>query len=101
MDDLRLILLLFGAGVVAAVYAWTRFNFLKKKSAHRTVPVSKGRVTEEPDDAAIQQELERMQHVMDGKDPSATQDVPGLQDVRIVIIWYNIVSDPISYFRLY
>ena len=86
MDDLRLILLLFGAGVIAAVYAWTRFNSLKKKSAHRTGPVSSGRAIEEPDDAAIQQELERMQNVMNGKESPAVQSTPGLQEERIIII---------------
>ena len=86
MDDLRLILLLFGAGVVAAVYAWTRFNSLKKKSAHRTAPPGNGRTADEPDDAAIQQELERMQNVMDGKEPPAARDAPGRQDESIVII---------------
>jgi len=86
MDNLRLILLLFGAGVVAAVYAWTRFNSLKKKSAHRTGPVSSGRAIDEPDDAAIQQELERMQNVMSGKESSAVQSTPGLQEERIIIV---------------
>ena len=86
MDTLRLILLLFGAGVIAAVYAWTRFNSLKKKSAHRTGPVSSGRAIEEPDDAAIQQELERMQNVMNGKESPAVQSTPGLQEERIIII---------------
>ena len=86
MNDLRLILLLFGAGVVAAVYAWTRFNSLKKKSAHRTGPVSSGRAIDEPDDAAIQQELERMQNVMSGKESSAVQSTPGLQEERIIIV---------------
>jgi len=86
MDTLRLILLLFGAGVIAAVYAWTRFNSLKKKSAHRTGPVSSGRATDEPDDAAIQQELERMQNVMNGKESPAVQSTPGLQEERIIII---------------
>ena len=86
MDDLRLILLLFGAGLVAAVYAWTRFNSLKKKSAHRTGPVSSGRAIDEPDDAAIQQELERMQNVMSGKESPAVQSTPGLQEERIIIV---------------
>ena len=86
MNDLRLILLLFGAGVIAAVYAWTRFNSLKKKSAHRTGPVSSGHAIDEPDDAAIQQELERMQNVMDGKEPPAAQNATGLQDESIIII---------------
>jgi cell division protein ZipA len=87
MDDLRLILLLFGAGVIAAVYAWTRFNSRKRKSAHRTEPVSSGRIVDEPDDVAIQQELERMQSVMDGKEePPAARYAPEVQDERIVII---------------
>jgi cell division protein ZipA len=86
MDDLRLILLLFGAGVVAAVYAWTRFNSLKRKSAHRTGPVKSERVIDEPDDAAIQQELERMQNVMDGKEQHAGQYVQEVPDESIVII---------------
>jgi cell division protein ZipA len=63
MEDLRLILLLFGAGVVAVVYA-----------------------IDEPDDAAIQQELERMQNVMDGKAPPAARNAPGGQDESIVVI---------------
>jgi hypothetical protein len=86
MEDLRLILLLFGAGVVAVVYAWTRFQPWKRKSAHRAEPVSSGRVIDEPDDAAIQQELERMQNVMDGKAPPAARNAPGGQDESIVVI---------------
>lgn len=86
MDDLRLILLLFGAGVIAVVYAWTRFQPWKGKSARRAEPVSSGRVIDEPDDAAIQQELERMQNVMDGKEQPAVQSGQGMQEERIVII---------------
>ena len=86
MDDLRLILLLFGAGVVAAVYAWTRYQSWKRKSAHRTEPPGGGRVIDEPDDAAIQQELERMQRVMDGKEQSASLPNSGSPGESIHII---------------
>ncbi len=72
MDDLRLILLLIGAGVVAAIYLWSRFQQpLKERLVRRGEPVKSGRVIDEPDDAAIQQELERMQNVMQGKEQSA------------------------------
>lgn len=86
MDDLRLILLLFGAGVVAVVYAWTRLQSWKRKSAHRTEPASTGRVIDEPDDAAIQQELERMQRVMDGQEQPVPLANSGPQGESIFII---------------
>ncbi len=68
MDDLRLILLLFGAGFVAVVYIWTRYQSRRQQSLYRTEPTGTSRVVDEPDDAAIQQELERMQRVMDGQE---------------------------------
>jgi len=69
MDDLRLILLVVGAGVVAGIYAWTRFQSRSVRSA-RSKPAGVSRQprdAEDPDDAAIQQELARMQRVMDGQ----------------------------------
>ncbi len=84
MDDLRLILLLIGAGVVGAIYVWSRFQQpLKEMLARRSEPVKSGRVIDEPDDAAIKQELERMQDVMQGKEQSASRSA---QDQGIVII---------------
>ena len=86
MDDLRLILLLIGAGVIGVVYVWTRFQPLKRFPLRRTEPASTVRVTDDPDDAAIQQELERMQKVMDGKESPATGNTPRLPEDNIVII---------------
>lgn len=87
MDELRLILLLIGAGVIGAVYVWTRFQPLQRLSARRTGPSSGNvRVTEDPDDAAIQQELERMQNVMDGKESPAARNTSPFPEDNIVVI---------------
>jgi cell division protein ZipA len=87
MDDLRLILLLLGAGVVAAIYVWSRFQQpLKEKLARRNESVKSGRLTDEPDDAAIQQELERMQSVMDGKEQQPAAQSALEQGVVIISV---------------
>ena len=68
MDDLRLILLLIGAGIIGAVYAWRRLQSwpLKSKSSRRQ---SVNRQTnDEPDDAEVEQELERMQQLVQGEE---------------------------------
>jgi cell division protein ZipA len=70
MDDLRLILLLVGAGVILGVYAWTRLQSgagkrIKDRVRARTAP-SINSFSEEPDDSAVQEELQRMQRAMHG-----------------------------------
>ncbi len=69
MDDLRLILLLFGAGVIFAVYAWSRYQNRPRKAAGFPDSVTRHRETGEPDEDAIDQELARMEQVMSGQDP--------------------------------
>ncbi|VAW80159.1 hypothetical protein MNBD_GAMMA13-1498 [hydrothermal vent metagenome] len=86
MDDLRLILLLFGVGVVIVVYAWTRWQLKKKKPAHRIEPVGGSHVVDEPDDATIQQELERMQRVMDGQEQPSRAEPQGEQIFILSIV---------------
>lgn len=70
MDDLRLILLLVGAGVVAAIYVWTRYQSrpVKPRSKSNTTGPAGQAGADEPDEAAIAQELARMQQVMSGQD---------------------------------
>ena len=72
MDDLRLILLLFGAGLILAVYAWTRFQNRPRKAAGSTDAVTRHRETDEPDEDAIKEELARMEQVTSGRDPEPT-----------------------------
>ena len=69
MNDLRLILLLFGAGVILAVYAWTRFQNRPRKPAGSPGSANRQRETDEPDEDAIEQELARMEQVMSGHGP--------------------------------
>ncbi len=68
MDDLRLILLLFGAGVIIAIYAWSRFQSRPRKRAGSPGPV-RHQQSDEPDEDAIEQELARMEQAMSGRDP--------------------------------
>jgi len=74
MNDLRLILLLFGAGAILAVYAWTRFQNRPPKSTGSPDPAIRHRDMDEPDEAAIEQQLTRMEQMMAGQDsePDAT-----------------------------
>lgn len=71
MDDLRLILLLVGAGVVAGIYVWTRYQSrpVNRSSKSKLSGTAGQPHSDEPDDAAIQQELARMEQVMSGQEP--------------------------------
>ncbi len=69
MNDLRLILLLFGAGVILSVYAWARFQNRPRKPAGSPDSAIRHRETDEPDEDAIAQELARMEQVMSGRGP--------------------------------
>jgi cell division protein ZipA len=88
MDDLRLILLLVGAGVILGVYVWTR---IQRRAAARPArpksePVINSR-TEEPDDVAVQQELQRMQKVMSGAESSpGSEPVAGAGGELIIVV---------------
>jgi cell division protein ZipA len=89
MDDLRLILLLIGAAVILGIYAWTRFQTSAgKQQTRRTVP-GKQR-TDSPDEAVIQQELQRMQQVMSDEDevtetaPAPAADIEELLVISVV-----------------
>ena len=68
MDDLRLILLLFGAGVILSIYAWSRFLNRPRKSPGSPDSVTRHLEANEPDEGAIQQELARMEQVMSERD---------------------------------
>ncbi|MFQ5642342.1 MAG: cell division protein ZipA C-terminal FtsZ-binding domain-containing protein [Thiogranum sp.] len=84
MDDLRLILLLFGAGVILAVFVWTRFqNRPRKTTADCSDPTLRQRETDEPDEEAIAQELARMEQVMSG---SESGRVTATNSERLLII---------------
>lgn len=68
MSDLRLILLLLGIGVILGVYAWTRFQQQNRRSASRTPPAAARAASAEPDNADIEQELERMERLVSGRE---------------------------------
>ena len=72
MNDLRLILLLFGAGVILTVYAWTRFQNRPRKPVRPPDSAIRHRETDEPDEDAIEQELARMEQVMSGHGPESS-----------------------------
>ncbi|MCO6411981.1 MAG: cell division protein ZipA [Thiogranum sp.] len=69
MSDLRLILLLLGIGVILGVYAWTRFQQQNRRSASRTPPAVARASAAEPDNADIEQELQRMERLVSGREP--------------------------------
>jgi cell division protein ZipA len=66
MDELRVILLLIGAAVIVAVYAWTRLQVRPRKAKARQVATNREQ-PDTPDDDAIREELQRMQQVMSGQ----------------------------------
>lgn len=87
MDDLRLILLLAGAAVIAGIYAWTRFQALPKK--RRSRPVGRhSQSSDAPDEAAIEQELQRMEEAMSGQQtdaaPSSEEETEQLFVISVV-----------------
>jgi len=85
MDDLRLILLLFGAGVILAIYAWTRLQNRPRKSTGSPDPAFMHRETDEPDEDAIEQELARMEQLMSGRDAEpATAESERLLIISVV-----------------
>jgi len=90
MDDLRLILLLAGAAVIAGIYAWTRFQALPKKRGSR--PVGRHRQpSDAPDEAAIEQELQRMAEAMSGERTEASAAADGETEQLFVI---SVVAAP-------
>ena len=82
MDELRTILLLIGIGVILGVYGWTRFQHKPsgaERRQDRPAPLSEA----DADDAAgIDQELERMQRLVEGRDDS----VPAADSEQLIII---------------
>jgi cell division protein ZipA len=78
MSDLRLILLLLGIGIILGVYAWTRFQQQNRRSASRTSPAAARAPSTEPDSADIEQELERMERLVSGRE--APHPEPGALD---------------------
>lgn len=75
MSELRIILLLIGAGVIAGVYGWTRYQQSQRRSAVRTSSTNGTdyRIEQdEPDAADIQQQLARMEQLVSDRD--STQD---------------------------
>jgi len=85
MNDLRLILLLIGAGIIIAVYAWSRIQVRpRKRSATRTPTINK----HSPDDFDandIEQELGRMGRlVMERDDEPLAADPERLLIVSVV-----------------
>ena len=85
MDDLRLILLLIGAGLILVVYAWSRVQARpRKRSAIRT-PSLNSHGTDDLDASDIDQELERMkQLVMERDDEPVAQDPDRLLIISVV-----------------
>lgn len=86
MDELRLILLLIGAAVILGIYGWSRLQGLswKTRPSRRTVPAKQH--SETPDDAAIQQELQRMQQVMSDEDVAQESASPAAEEVEELLV---------------
>jgi cell division protein ZipA len=94
MNDLRLILLLLGVGVIFAVYAWTRLQNRPPKPAGSPDSVIRHRETDELDEDAIEQELARMEQVMSGREPesAAITDTERLLVISVVAPQGDIFS---------
>jgi cell division protein ZipA len=85
MDDLRLILLLIGAGVIVVVYAWSRFQSRPRKARSSRTPSDIGQQHDDPDNTDIEQELERMQQLVQGEeDEPVAEDSERLQVISVV-----------------
>jgi cell division protein ZipA len=90
MDDLRLILLLIGVGLILAVYAWTRFQ--QRSRARGDTHRAAGGLRGDPDADDIEEELARMQRLVQGVDaqvaaggdPTAAPDTGSLQVISVV-----------------
>ena len=96
MDDLRLILLLIGAGIILAVYVWSRLQQAspRKRSPRREPPV----ISQPPDefeDADIEQELGRMERlVMERDDEPVARDPERLLIISVVAAQGEIFTGP-------
>jgi cell division protein ZipA len=89
MSDLRTILLLIGIGVILAVYAWTRWQQQNRRSASKTPPAALRASSTDLDSADIEQELQRMERLVAGEEPEATEQPPPVAPVdeeRLLVI---------------
>jgi len=87
MNDLRLILLLFGAGVILAIYAWTRFQARPRKPRARAEhhPAPHRLEPDETVDDDIEEELARMEQLISGLDARpVSEDVERLLVISVV-----------------
>jgi len=85
MNDLRLILLLLGAGVILAIYAWSRFQARPRKTSTDHHPIPHKPELDEPGDADIAEELARMEQLMSGLDARpVSADVERLLIISII-----------------
>jgi cell division protein ZipA len=66
MNELRIMLLLLGVGVIIAVYAWTRFqqHQPRRRPVRRREKLPEAPRADEPDADEIEQELARMQRLL-------------------------------------
>jgi len=95
MNDLRLILLLIGAGIIIAVYAWSRIQVRpRNRSATRTPSINKHSLDDfDADD--IEQELGRMERlVMERDDEPLAPDTERLVIVSVVAAQGGQFSGP-------
>jgi cell division protein ZipA len=89
VDDLRLILLLIGAGIILVVYAWSRVQVRpRKRSATRTPTISSHSPDDDFDADDIEQELGRMERLVMEQDdePVAQDDDQVAQDAERLLI---------------
>lgn len=92
MDDLRLILLLIGAGIILVVYVWSRVQVRpRKRSASRTPSINRHNL-DDFDALDVEQELGRMEELVVERD-----DEPAAPDPeRLLII--SVVAAQSDYF---
>ncbi|MEA2080719.1 MAG: cell division protein ZipA [Pseudomonadota bacterium] len=85
MDDLRLILLLIGAGIILVVYAWSRVQVRPRKRSATRTPSLNSHSADDLDASDIEQELQRMEQlVMERDDEPVAQDPERLLIVSVL-----------------
>jgi len=91
MDNLRLILLLLGAVGIAAIYVWFRIQSQPLKGSRKSGSAraaARQSLADEPDDAAIQQELQRLQRVMSDQETDS-----GATDETLLLVLSVVAAD--------
>ena len=92
MDDLRLILLFAGIAVIGGIYAWGRFQGRIRLPRRRVPPSVRKTPGDAPDEALIDQELQRMQQAMSDETSAPAAGATGDDIEELLVISVVAVS---------